>query len=163
MRFTAFFYLAMLVLAVAPTQIAATVELSPLKTTKTQTATPEPTKQDSTLGDRAILQPTLLIAQESRTQRIQFARGATSAVVESAVVRGTRDIYLLGARRRQTLTLNITSVEKNAVFDILAPNGSILRQEASSWRGILPATGDYKIIVGGTRGNASYRLQVMVK
>lgn len=153
----------MLVLAVAPTQIAATVELSPLKTTKTQTATPESTKQDSTFGDRAILQPTFLIAQESRTQRIQFARGATSAVVESGVVRGTRDIYLLGARRRQTLTLNITSVEKNAVFDILAPNESILRQEATSWRGILPATGDYKIIVGGTRGNASYRLQVMVR
>ena len=163
MRVTSFFSVAIAVLAVAPTQIAATVEPSPLTAIGTQTSTPEPTNRDSTLGNRAIAEPTLLIAQQSRTQRIQFARGASSAVVESGVVRGTRDIYLLGARRRQTMTLNITSVEKNAVFDIQAPNGAILRQEATSWSGVLPATGDYKIIVGGTRGNASYRLQVMVK
>jgi hypothetical protein len=163
MRVTSFFSVALLALAVAPTQIAATVEPSPLTATGTQTSTPEATNRDSRLGNRAIAEPTLLIAQQSHTQRIQFARGASSAVVESGVVRGTRDIYLLGARRRQTMTVNITSVEKSAVFDIQAPNGAILRQEATSWSGVLPATGDYKIIVGGTRGNASYRLQVTVK
>jgi hypothetical protein len=94
---------------------------------------------------------------------MRFEHGTTSAVVESAVVRGTRDIYLLDAKRRQTMTVNITSPEKNAVFDIEPPNGLILRQEATSWRGVLPATGDYKIIVGGTRGNTGYRLRVSVK
>jgi len=78
-------------------------------------------------------------------------------------VRGTRDIYLLRARRGQAMTVNITSVEKNAVFDIQGPNGEFLREEGTSWRGVLPATGDYSIIVGGTRGNASYRMQVSVR
>jgi hypothetical protein len=93
---------------------------------------------------------------------MRFERGDSSAVVEDAVVRGTRDLYLLGARKRQTMTISITSVEKNAVFDIETPDGRILKQEATSWRGVLPATGDYRIVVGGTRGNAAYRLQVSI-
>jgi hypothetical protein len=163
MRLRACFSLPLIVLALAPTQIAATGEPSPLTATAAQTSTPEPTTTNSTLRDGATVEPTLLIAQQVRTQRIQFARGASSAVVESGVVRGTRDVYLLGASKGQKMTLNITSVEKNAVFDIQAPNGQLLRQEGTSWSGVLPATGDYKIIVGGTRGNASYRMQVTIR
>lgn len=104
-----------------------------------------------------------LIAQQSRTQRIRFLRGSNSTTVQSAVVRGTRDTYLLNARARQTMTVSISSVENNAVFDIVAPNGQNLKQEATSFTGTLPAAGDYKIVVGGTRGNATYRLQVSIK
>ncbi|MBD1933152.1 MULTISPECIES: hypothetical protein [Cyanophyceae] len=112
----------------------------------------------------ASVEPSFAIAQaRGRTQRIRFAPGKSSALVEYAVVRGTRDTYLLSAKARQTMTLSITSLEKNAVFDVVAPNGRIIRQEATSWRGVLPATGDYKIVVGGTRGNASYKMQVAIK
>lgn len=104
-----------------------------------------------------------LIAQQNRTRRIQFARGTSSAVVEDAVVRGTRDTYLLGARARQRMTVNISSVEQNAVFDVVAPNGRVIKQEATSFSGALPVNGDYRIVVGGTRGNATYRLQVSIR
>lgn len=112
----------------------------------------------------ASVERSFAIAQaQSRTQRIRFAPGKSSALVDDAVVRGTRDTYLLAAKARQTMTVSITSLEKNAVFDVVAPNGRIIRQEATSWRGVLPATGDYKIVVGGTRGNASYKMQVAIK
>jgi hypothetical protein len=156
MKLAAFFSISIVVLAVTPTQLAATMEPNSLTPTETITGI-------STHQERATVEPTLLIAQRSRTERIRFARGANSATVETAVVRGTRDTYLLTANKRQTMTVSITSLEKNAVFDIQAPNGRLLKQEGTSWSGVLPSTGDYKIIVGGTRGNASYRLRVTVK
>jgi hypothetical protein len=162
MRLRAFFSGAIIFIAVAPTQMAA-VELSSLTAKTAHTSTPSPTTGNSTLLDGATVKPTLLISQQSRTRRIRFARGASSAVVEDAVVRGTRDIYLLRAREGQTMIINITSLEKNAVFDIQAPNGELLKEEATSWRGVLPSSGDYSIIVGGTRGNASYKLEVTIR
>ena len=110
------------------------------------------------------VQPNLLIAQQSpRPRRIQFARGTSSATIENAVVRGTRDTYLLNARAGQKMTVTITSLENNAVFDIIAPNRRIIKQEATSGSFTLPKTGDYRVIVGGTRGNATYKLQVSIK
>ncbi|MBD0326700.1 MAG: hypothetical protein ICV68_09725 [Pyrinomonadaceae bacterium] len=102
-------------------------------------------------------------AQSDRTMRIRFARGRTTKVIEDAVVRGTRDRYLLGARAGQTLIVHITSLENNAVFDIQTPGRRrILAQEATDWTGELPRSGDYVIVVGGTRGNASYTLEVTI-
>src|SRR4028118_905581 len=72
--------------------------------TAAQPFTLELTRRDSTVGEVATVKPTLLIAQQSRTRRIQFARGASSAVREDAVVRGTRDIYLVGAKKGQNMT-----------------------------------------------------------
>lgn len=59
--------------------------------------------------------------------------------------------------------MKITSLEKNAVFNVIAPDGKTIKQEATTWSGKLPANGDYQIIVGGTRGNASYELTVEIK
>jgi len=162
MKLRAFFSAAIIFIAVAPTQMAV-VELSSLTAKAALTSTPSPTTGNSRLLDRATVKPSILISQESRTRRIRFARGASSAVVEDAVVRGTRDIYLLRAREGQTMIINITSLEKNAVFDIQAPNGELLKEESTSWRGVLPSSGDYSVIVGGTRGNASYKLEVTIR
>lgn len=123
----------------------------------------EISREDSTVDEITTIKPTLVIAQQSRTRRIRFGRGASSAVIEDAVVRGTRDTYLLGAKAGQKMTLSITSVENNAVFDIISPQQKILKQEATSWSTKLSATGDYRIVVGGTRGNATYKLRVEVK
>lgn len=155
MRLIVFFSGAMIFLAFTQT--------CPLTSTVVFASTPSPTTRASTLRQGTTVEPTFLISQQSRTQRIQFAPGAVSAVVEGAVVRGTRNIYLFRARRGQTIILNITSLEQNADFDIQAPNGQFLKLEATSWRGELPVTGDYSVIVGGTRGNASYKLEVIIK
>ena len=107
-------------------------------------------------------------AQEGLTKRVRFARGRTSATLKSSVIRGTRDRYLVEARAGQKMTVSITSVERNAVFAIYAPShdtleGASEHQEVKNWSGKLPESGDYVIEVGGTRGNATYRLTVSVR
>ena len=95
--------------------------------------------------------------------QIQFAPGTNRATVNQSVVRGSRNIYLLRANQGQRMDLKITSLENNAVFDVIAPNGEILTTEATQSSLKLPATGSYEIIVGGTRGNATYKLNVKIQ
>jgi hypothetical protein len=83
--------------------------------------------------------------------------------MSQSVVRGTRNIYLLKANQGQRMDLKITALENNAVFDVIAPNGQVLKTEATQSSLKLPATGNYEIIVGGTRGNASYQLTVKIQ
>lgn len=102
------------------------------------------------------------------TSRVQFAAGSSSATLKGGVVRGDRDIYILGARAGQVMDVSITSLEKNAVFQIVAPGGGELPgaregDDAMKWSGKLPRAGDYRIVVGGTRGNASYTLRVGIR
>lgn len=100
-------------------------------------------------------------------ERISFAPGATSGAVEGAVVRGEQRRYVLGAAAGQQMSVRITSLEDNAVFQVYAPAGAALPgaepgRDARAWDGALPASGDYQIAVGGTRGNATYRLEVTI-
>jgi hypothetical protein len=66
----------------------------------------------------------------------------------------------LKANKGQRLHGLITSAENNAVIDVLAPSGKVMRQEVTKVDILLPSTGDFQVIVGGTRGNASYRLNI---
>jgi hypothetical protein len=121
------------------------------------------------------------LAAELRIEPIRFARGQSGAEVAGAVVRGDRALYSLGARAGQTLTARIAAPERNAVFQIYTPGatarladgmlevaGTVLpgtgeTDDARSFTGRLPASGDYLIVVGGTRGNATYRLSVTIR
>jgi hypothetical protein len=102
------------------------------------------------------------------TQRVKFARGRTTAVLKGAVVRATKDRYILGAREGQTMIVHISSREKNAVFTILGPDAAALEgtgeeADATDWTGELPLSGDYSIWVSPTRGNATYTLEVTIR
>jgi hypothetical protein len=102
------------------------------------------------------------------TKRIRFAKGKSSATVSGAVIRGDRDTYILGARAGQSMSVRITSVENNAVFQIEDPHGEYVDgvgdgDDAKSATIVLDDSGDYRIIVGGTRGNATYRLTVSIR
>lgn len=103
-------------------------------------------------------------ASNVRVRRLSFAPGASRALVEDAVVRAERDEYLVGAAAGQTLTLEISALEQNAVFGVVAPDGSVLLNEGETFAELkLPQAGDYSIVVGGTRGNASYGLEVEIR
>lgn len=109
------------------------------------------------------------VSADGIRQRIKFARGETSASVSGAVIRGDRDTYLVGGREGQKMSVKVSSTEKNAVFQIRdAASGRFLSganegDDATEWSDPLPTTGDYEIIVGGTRGNAEYKLSVSIK
>lgn len=96
-------------------------------------------------------------------RRVRFDPPWSSAIYRNAVVRGDRDIYLLRAREGQVLTLWIDAVEDNAVFDLIAPDGRELAQESRETRLELPMHGEYRIQVGGTRGNAGYELVIALR
>jgi hypothetical protein len=109
-----------------------------------------------------------VIAQTGKTQRVRFPRGRTTAVLKGAVVRATQDQYILGTRGGQTMTVHITSREKNAVFTILGPDATALPgteegADTTDWSGELPLSGDYSIWVGTTRGNATYTLEITIR
>ena len=93
-----------------------------------------------------------------RTRPIQFDSGRFSATVADSVVRGTADLYILDARASQTMTIDLSSVEDNAVFTVVSPQGNLLAEEQTKAEVELPDDGFYKIAVTGTRGNAAYEL-----
>ena len=109
-----------------------------------------------------------LLAQGVK-QKIQFARGSSSSTVRGAVVRGDRDRYYLGAKKGQTMSVKITSEEDNAVFQVYLPGeeealpGAGDGDDAKDWSGDLPRDAEYVIVVGGTRGNATYSLKVSIE
>lgn len=111
---------------------------------------------------------------------IRFAQGAISSTISGGVVRGDRDIYPINARAGQTMTVSIESAEDNAVFQIFPPGTHFMRDQddiwmfhgqavrgaagdTRDWTGRLNSGGQYLIVVGGTRGNASYDLHVEIR
>ena len=109
------------------------------------------------------------IFAEGVKKKIQFARGASSATERGAVVRGDQDRYYLSANQGQTMSVKITSLEDNAVFQVFLPGetkslpGAGDGDDATDWSGELPRDAEYVIVVGGTRGNASYTLKVSIE
>jgi len=122
----------------------------------------------------ALLASTVM-AQEAR--EIRFAPGHNSAMVSGAVVRGARDVYSFSARRGQMAKITVSAVESNAAITVWRPGarlgasidddiegttlpGAGEGQDARRWTGSLPQTGRYVIVVGPTRGNATYQLRL---
>lgn len=116
-----------------------------------------------------------------KIEPIRFAPGASRASMEGVVVRGDRALYTIEAKQDQRMSLRITSPERNAVFQLYGPGAepqtvdSLLQVEgeslpgagegddATQWSGRLPRSGRYLVVVGGTRGNATYRLTVEIR
>jgi len=102
-------------------------------------------------------------ANNVREMEVFFEAGTSDTTLSNAVVRGDRDLYTLTAQGGQTMALSISSLEDNAAFDIISPSGTILSQETVEESLYLPETGRYEIIVGGTRGNATYDLEIEIE
>ena len=122
----------------------------------------------------ALLVALLLVASSSApakgvNRKVRFARGSTSTTIDGAVARGDRDRYTVGAKAGQRMTVRVHSLENNAVFQIYRPGakrtlaGAGEGEDATTWEGELPATGNYVIVVGGTRGGAEYSLSVSIE
>ena len=112
-------------------------------------------------------------ANDIRTERVQFAKGASSATVQGTI-KGYQTVdYLLHAAKGQSMNVSLATKNTATYFNILAPgetevaffNGSV---NGNQFEGALPATGDYRIRVymmrGAARRNevANYRLEMTV-
>jgi hypothetical protein len=123
----------------------------------------------------------LVRAAAATVQAIHFARGASSAEVRGAAIRGERMLYSFDAHEGQHATVRIDAAEHNGAFQIYRPpanpvmRDSILEvdgqalpgagegDDAFEWTGTLPRTGAYLVVVGSTRGNVTYRLTVTIR
>src|SRR5437660_11816729 len=54
-------------------------------------------------------------------RRIRFARGRTTAVEKGAIAYAHSDVYTLGARRGQTMSLHIASANRQVVVSLTEP------------------------------------------
>jgi hypothetical protein len=116
---------------------------------------------------------TAIAADDIRTERVHFKKGANSAVVEGSI-KGYQTVdYVLGAQKGQTMNVSMATKHGATYFNILAPgqnevamfNGSTSENQ---FEGVLPESGDYKIRVymmrSAARRNevAKYRLEMII-
>jgi hypothetical protein len=96
-------------------------------------------------------------------RRVQFKRGASSATIQGTVTRALSETYLVGARAGQVMTLKLTGPNKSVTFLVSSPTTiSLIADNARSWTGTLPETGDYIVIVRAD-ARASYSITISIK
>jgi hypothetical protein len=119
------------------------------------------------------------VAEGGASKQVSFPKGSNSTLIEASVVRGENDQYFLTGKAGQKMAVNISAVEQNAAFAIYQPGykagkdadgileikgaalpGAGEGEDATAWKGVLPSSGRYLILVGGTRGNATYKLKI---
>lgn len=89
-------------------------------------------------------------------ERVQFPSGSTGTTISDGVVRGTVNGYLFGASAGQRMSIELKS--ENAVFDLYAPDDSLLTGGRFAVVDPLDMDGDYLVVVQSEFGNASFDL-----
>jgi hypothetical protein len=125
-----------------------------------------------------VLLATLLVsaaalADDIRTERVQFHKGANSATVEGTIKGYASVDYVLGARKGQSMNVSMATDNTANYFNILAPGSNdeamfIGSTSGNQFEGTLPANGDYKVRVYLMRNAArrdevaKYRLEMII-
>lgn len=97
--------------------------------------------------------------------RISFARGAYSAAVNGWVNAESSQYYVLRAMKDQTMQVKVTS-SKSLQLIVYGSNGASVKNELgenASFKGVLPTTQDYIVIVKAGASSAYYTLSVAIK
>jgi hypothetical protein len=121
------------------------------------------------------------VGEAGVSKEVSFAKGSNSTLIAASVVRGESDQYFLTGKAGQKMEVSLSAMEKNAAFAIYQPGykagkdadgileikgaalpGAGEGEEATAWKGVLPSSGKYLILVGGTRGNAIYKLKITI-
>jgi len=98
-------------------------------------------------------------------QRISFAPGTFSGTGLGSVIRASTDSWLLTARAGQTMDVTVQpGPGTGTTFDVSAPNGGLMTapDARTTWSGVLPMDGDYRVAVSPLGGNSDYTIDVMI-
>ena len=136
-------------------QFSLTISISAVKSSNTNTTT---TATDV---------PTAVPSTGPVNQTIRFDTEPLSITLDGAVISGQRDRYNFGVMKGEMIDVVISSTEGNAVFSIIGPDGNALLgteegKDINNWAVQASTEGTYSIVVGSTRGNATYKLVVNV-
>ena len=94
------------------------------------------------------------------TQRVQFARGASSATLKGTLTGDETRDYLLGAQAGQTMRVQMATKKTFLSFNVLPPHSDealVVGQnqaDPQQWAGTLPTDGDYRLRVSLVRAEA---------
>jgi hypothetical protein len=121
----------------------------------------------------AVLVASTALAADSRTERVQFHKGANSATVQGTIKGYETVDYLLGARKGQYMNVSLATDNGANYFNIIAPGKAdeamfVGSTAGNQFEGTLPASGDYKVRVYLMRNAArrdevaKYRLEMIV-
>ncbi|MEZ5864469.1 MAG: hypothetical protein R3D25_10540 [Geminicoccaceae bacterium] len=129
----------------------------------------------ATITALALLLPGSLAAADDdiRKERVQFARGDDSAVIEGSITGYEIVDYLLGARAGQTMRVSMATDNDASYFNVMAPGETevamfIGSTSGNEFAGALPEDGDYTVRVylmrSAARRNeqAGYRLELTI-
>jgi hypothetical protein len=95
--------------------------------------------------------------------RIHFKRGTSSSTVTGKVSLGFPDTYLIGAREGQTMSVEVIPTRGEMSFAIMGPRyESVTEEPKKKWTGILPASGDFRILVDAVRAG-TYQLVISIE
>jgi hypothetical protein len=117
--------------------------------------------------------PATQASDDIRSERVQFERGKSSAVIEGSITGYESVDYVLGAGKGQYMNINMATDNSANYFNILAPGENetamfIGSTSGTQYEGILPASGDYKVRVYMMRNaarreeTANYRLEMII-
>jgi hypothetical protein len=97
-------------------------------------------------------------------RRLQFKRGTSSTTVQGKASIALPDTYLLGARAGQVMTVQLTAARKSVRFLVMSPTTrSLVADNARTWTGTLPETGDYTILVDADEQGGTYSMTITIK
>lgn len=104
------------------------------------------------------------------TQQIQFDSDRSRANIEGTLEARHRVDYLLRANQGQKLDVLLSAGESQTVMTVIDSDGKFVDEKSGYgdiWQGVLPATGEYRIIVenkdpSSTPKPASYTLHVII-
>ena len=117
---------------------------------------------------------TSVLAEDVRTERVQFEKGTSSAHLEGTVVGYESADYVLGAAAGQKMSVEISTDNRFLFFNVINTStdehlftGS-MEAEPNTWSGELPSDGDYIVQVYLMRnearrdGKAHYSLDISI-
>lgn len=109
----------------------------------------------------------------SRTERVQFARGASSATLHGNLHGYDTVDYVLGARAGQTLSVRLQPTKASAYFNVTKQGADealfVGSTSGNQFTGRLPANGDYVVRVYLMRNaarrdeHANYTLSIGIR
>jgi hypothetical protein len=97
-------------------------------------------------------------------QRISFEPGTSSGSGLGSVIRASTDSWLLTAGAGQTMDVRVVASGGGVTFDVFGPDGTMLTAPdiRTTWSGVLPVAGDYRVAVSPLAGNTSYEVIVSI-
>jgi hypothetical protein len=102
-------------------------------------------------------------------RRVKFAPGKSKAILRGKANYAMSYVYLVGARKEQTMEVHLNSKGSIVKFSLIAPKETQSMDKAflvSGWTGKLPASGEYSIVVVMNEkdtAKVAYTLEVAIK